>query len=73
MPMLKFTLLDGAPIWINPDKVVAVQREERPLYGSERPREAGLGANIHIDVDRYWSVQDAADDVVAKIEQAKER
>jgi hypothetical protein len=24
--MLKFTLVDGAPIWIDADKVVAVQR-----------------------------------------------
>jgi hypothetical protein len=28
MPMLKFTLLDGAPIWIAPDKVAAVQRDQ---------------------------------------------
>ena len=60
MPMVKFTLSDGIPIWIDPDKVVAVHRRERVT-------------GIHIDVDSYWSVDEEVEDVVAKIEEAKER
>jgi hypothetical protein len=58
--MLKFTFPDGQPIWINPDKVIAVQP-------------SAAGANIYIDVDGHWSVQKSAEDVVARFEQAKER
>jgi hypothetical protein len=39
MPMLKFTLIDGAPIWIDPDKVVAVQRS--PLRFGSGPERTG--------------------------------
>jgi uncharacterized protein YlzI (FlbEa/FlbD family) len=68
MPMLKFTLRGGDPIWINTDKIVAIERELTP-----RPRDVGLGADIHIDGDKHWSVQESAEDVIGKIVQAKER
>ena len=68
MPMLKFTLPDAQPIWINPDKVVAVQRIA--AYPESLPEP---GATIHGDGDIHWSVQESVEDVVAKIEQAKER
>jgi hypothetical protein len=101
MPMLKFTLRHGEPIWINPDTVIAVQRSayrSGPGPGSRRPgasiptgrglTDADLGtparptdpdpdlrwgANIHIDIDSHWSVQESVEDVVAKIDQARER
>lgn len=68
MPMLKFTLSHGQPIWINSDKVVAV---------GSRAGNMGLGAiegaNIYVALDSHWSVRESVEDVVARIEQAKDR
>jgi uncharacterized protein YlzI (FlbEa/FlbD family) len=58
MPMLKVTLPDGDPIWINPNKVAAVQRAFLKR-SSER-------THIYIDVENYWAVQESVEDVVAK-------
>jgi uncharacterized protein YlzI (FlbEa/FlbD family) len=67
MPMLKFTLLDGAPIWIGADKVAAVQRDQfREGSGVTHT----LGAIIIDNVNSSWVVQESAEDVVDKIEQA---
>jgi uncharacterized protein YlzI (FlbEa/FlbD family) len=63
MPMLKFRLSDGQPIWINPDKIVAVRQAF--LGGSSRR------THIYIDVDNHWTVQESVEDVAAKIEQAR--
>jgi len=60
MPMLKFTFPDGQPVWINSDRVIAVQP-------------SAAGANIYVDVDGHWSVQEPAKDVVAKVDRAQER
>lgn len=68
MPMLKFTLTHGQPIWINLDKVIAV---------GGRTGNMGLGsiegANIYVGLDSHWSVRESVEEVVAKIEQAKDR
>ena len=92
MPMLKFTLStgifaskSGGPIWINPDKVVAVQRGAKrhrpgahdlgldPKPTDPRPTDddLGWGATIHTAFDKQWEVQESVEDVVGKIEQAK--
>jgi hypothetical protein len=68
MPMIKFTLSHGQPIWINLDKVIAV---------GGRTGNMGLGsiegANIYVGLDSHWSVRESVEEVVAKIEQAKDR
>jgi hypothetical protein len=68
MPMLKFTLSHGQPIWINLDNVIAV---------GGRTGNMGLGsiegANIYVGLDTHWSVRESVEEVVAKIEQAKDR
>ena len=68
MLMLKFTLTHGQPIWINLDKVIAV---------GGRTGNMGLGsiegANIYVGLDSHWSVRESVEDVVARIEQAKDR
>jgi hypothetical protein len=67
VPMLKFTLTDHHPIWIDPDKVVAVGMN-MSFGGGGAP-----GARIYLDIDNGWSVQESVEDVVAKIEKAKDR
>ena len=68
MPMIKFTLSHGQPIWINLDKVIAV---------GGRAGNMGLGsiegANIYVGLDSHWSVRESVAEVVAKIEQTKDR
>ena len=59
MPMLKFTFPGGQPIWINPDKVIS----------SQAPREL-TSTSMSMAIGRF---RNSAEDVVAKIEQAKER
>jgi hypothetical protein len=66
--MLMFTLRSGDPIWINTDRIVAIERELTP-----RSRDVGLGADIHIDGDKHWSVQESPEDVIAKIAQARKQ
>jgi len=72
MPMLKFTISDREPIWINPDKVLAVGPTTRGMDTSLGGG-GGPGARIYVNIDNYWSVRESVEDVVAKIEQAKER
>jgi hypothetical protein len=73
MPMLKFTLSYGQPIWIDPDKVVAVGSGARGGTDMSLHEGGGPGAKIYLDVINCWSVQESLEDVVAKIEQAKDR
>jgi hypothetical protein len=71
--MLMFTLSDDAPIWIDPDKVVAVRRGRKMTSLGLDLGDDGPGARIYLDVENSWSVQEPVEDVVVKIEQAKER
>ena len=72
MPILKLTISDREPIWINLDKVLAVGPTTRgmdmSLSGGASP-----GSRIYVDTDTYWSVRESVEDVVAKIEHAKDR
>ena len=72
MPMLKLTISDREPIWINLDKVLAVGPTTRgmdmSLSGGTSP-----GSGIYVNIDTYWSVRESVEDVVAKIEHAKDR
>ena len=61
MPMLKFALIDGAPIWIDPDKIVAVQRS--PLRFGSGPERTGASIHIGVDNDSRWVVQESVEDV----------
>jgi hypothetical protein len=73
IPMLKFTRSNSHPIWVDPDKVVAVRsgRDTHNLgFGGD---DGAPGARIYLDVESSRSVQESVEDVVAKIEQAKER
>jgi hypothetical protein len=54
MPMVKFTLIDGAPIWTHPDKVVAVQRS--PLRFGSGPKELEpASTSVSITIAVGWS------------------
>lgn len=68
--MIQLTDLDGAPLFLDPDSIVAVSKDV-PRKGPKR--ETPPDTLVHISSDWFWRVKETQDEVLQLMDESRER